>query len=207
MNAMSRVEIGAQGTIQDVLPLDDLLLAYASGWFPMADDDGLIRWYSPDPRGIIPLERFHVSKRLARTMRSGVFEITRDRAFEDVIRGCAADREEGTWINDEIVETYMALHGHGLAHSVEVWSGATLAGGLYGVSLRAAFFGESMFHRLTDASKVALAALVEHLRLRGFQLLDVQWTTPHLERFGAEEIPRVAYLRLLRRALESAGSV
>ena len=165
-------------------------------------DDGQIRWYSPDPRGVIPLDRFHVPKRLARTIRSGVFEVTRDRAFGDVIRACAADREEGTWINDEIVETYSALHARGFAHSIEVWAEGRLAGGLYGVSLRAAFFGESMFHVVTDASKVALSALVDHLCARGFLLLDVQWATPHLERFGAEEISRSVYLRRLKRALE-----
>jgi leucyl/phenylalanyl-tRNA--protein transferase len=186
-----------------VLPLDELLLAYAAGWFPMADDDGRIRWYSPDPRGILPLDRFHVPRRLARTMRSGAFEVTTDRAFDAVIRACAADREEGTWISEEIVATYTALHARGLAHSVEVWADGQLAGGLYGVSLRAAFFGESMFHLVTDASKVALAALVERLRSRRFRLLDVQWATPHLERFGAEEISRGAYLRLLKRALEA----
>lgn len=186
-----------------MLPLDDLLLAYASGWFPMADDDGRIRWYSPDPRGIIRLDRFHLPKRLARTIRSGLFDITTDRAFDGVIRACAADREEGTWINDEIVETYSALQARGFAHSVEVWSDGRLVGGLYGVSLRAAFFGESMFHTATDASKVALAALVERLRAHEFRLLDVQWTTPHLERFGAEEISRAAYLRMLKTALET----
>lgn len=189
-----------------MLPLDDVLLAYAAGWFPMADDDGQIRWYSPDPRGIIPFETFHVPKRLARTIRSRQFEVTVDRAFEEVIRACAADREEGTWINGEIVDTYRALHARGFAHSIDVWSNGRLAGGLYGVSLRGAFFGESMFHVVTDASKVALTALVEHLRLRGFQLLDVQWTTPHLERFGAKEISRGAYLRLLKKALETEAS-
>jgi leucyl/phenylalanyl-tRNA--protein transferase len=189
-----------------VLPLDDLLLAYASGWFPMADDDGQIRWYSPDPRGIIPLEHFHVPKRLARTIRSGAFEVTADTAFDEVIRACAADREEGTWINNEIVETYSTLHARGFAHSIEVWSNGRLAGGLYGVSLRAAFFGESMFHVVTDASKVALAALVDRLQRHRFRLLDVQWTTPHLERFGAEEISRAAYLRLLKTALETQAS-
>jgi leucyl/phenylalanyl-tRNA--protein transferase len=192
--------------MQGVLPLDELLLAYAAGWFPMADENGRIRWYSPDPRGIIPLERFHVPRRLARTRRSGVFEVTTDRAFGEIIRACAADREEGTWISDEIVETYEALHARGYAHSVEAWFDGRLAGGLYGVTLRGAFFGESMFHAVTDASKIALAALVDRLRARGFQLLDVQWVTPHLERFGAEEISRATYLRLLRRALETNTS-
>ncbi len=189
-----------------MLPLDEVLLAYASGWFPMADDDGEIRWYSPDPRGIIRLERFHMPRRLARTLRQGSFEVTVDTAFAQVIEGCAADREEGTWISKEIIDTYTALHERGFAHSVEVWSAGALAGGLYGVSLRGAFFGESMFHAVTDASKVALAALVERLRARGFTLLDVQWVTPHLERFAAEEISRASYLRMLKRALESKVS-
>jgi leucyl/phenylalanyl-tRNA--protein transferase len=188
-----------------VLPLDELLIAYASGWFPMADDSdptGQIRWYSPDPRGIIPLDRFHVPKRLARTVRQGDFQVAVDTDFPAVIASCAADREEGTWINDEIVETYTALHDRGIAHSVEVRQGAELVGGLYGVNLRGAFFGESMFHTATDASKVALVALVERLRAGGFLLLDVQWTTPHLAQFGAIEISRAQYLRRLKKALE-----
>ena len=184
-----------------MLPLDDLLLAYASGWFPMAGDDGQIRWYSPDPRGILPLNAFHVPGRLARTMRQGRFEVRLDTAFRDVMAACAADREEGSWIDGEIIETYGALHDRGFAHSVEVWQQGRLVGGLYGVSLRAAFFGESMFHEVTDASKVALVALVEHLRARGYELLDVQWVTPHLERFGAVEISKRAYLKRLNQAL------
>jgi leucyl/phenylalanyl-tRNA--protein transferase len=186
-----------------VLPLDDVLLAYASGWFPMADDDGRIRWYSPDPRGILPLDAVHVPKRLARTLRHGSFVVRLDTAFDDVIRACAMDREEGTWISGEIVDTYAALHRRGFAHSIEVWQDERLVGGLYGVALRGAFFGESMFHRVTDASKVALVALTGHLRARGYQLLDVQWVTPHLERFGAIEISRRDYLRRLARAIEA----
>lgn len=167
----------------------------------MAGDDGQIRWYSPDPRGIIPLEAFHVPARLARTMRQGRLEIRRDTAFAEVIAACAADREDGSWINAEIIETYRALHDRGYVHSVEAWQDGQLVGGLYGVSLRGAFFGESMFHQVTDASKVVLVGLVDHLRSRGFGLLDVQWVTPHLERFGAVEIPRREYLRRLERAL------
>ncbi len=188
-----------------MLPLDEVLLAYASGWFPMADDDGRIRWYSPDPRGVIPLDAFHVPRRLARTLRQGVFDVAFDQDFRAVIAACAADREEGTWISDEIVRTYSALHDRGFAHSVEVRRDGRLVGGLYGVSLPGAFFGESMFHTVTDASKVALAALVDRLRARGLQMLDVQWATPHLERFGAIEIPRAQYLRKLRKALESGA--
>src|SRR5262245_36756367 len=168
---------------------DLLVSAYSSGWFPMAVDEGEIRWYSPDPRGIIPLDAFHVPSRLARVIRSGRFRIEIDRDFPAVIRACAnADRRDddpGTWIDDEILASYVAMHQRGLAHSVEAWEGDQLAGGLYGVALGGAFFGESMFHRVTDASKVALAALVERMRSRGFTLLDVQWVTRHLERFGA----------------------
>jgi len=183
-----------------------LVSAYSSGWFPMAVDGGEIRWYSPDPRGIIPLDSFHVPSRLARVIRSGRFRIEIDRDFPAVIRACAQmDRKEdesGTWIDREILESYIALHQQGLAHSIEAWEGEVLAGGLYGVALGGAFFGESMFHRATDASKVALAALVERMKSRGFTLLDVQWVTPHLEQFGAIEIPRSHYLRVLNTAVQ-----
>jgi len=183
-----------------------LVSAYSSGWFPMAVDGGEIRWYSPDPRGIIPLDSFHVPSRLARVIRSGRFRIEIDRDFPAVIRACAQmDRKEdesGTWIDREIRESYIALHQQGLAHSIEAWEGEVLAGGLYGVALGGAFFGESMFHRATDASKVALAALVERMKSRGFTLLDVQWVTPHLEQFGAIEIPRSHYLRVLNTAVQ-----
>lgn len=189
-----------------MIPSDLLLAAYASGWFPMADDEGQLSWYSPDPRGIIPLESFHVPARLRRVIRRGPFRIQVDTVFEQVIRACAeAERgpgESGTWISEEIVESYVALHELGYAHSVEAWQADALVGGLYGVALRGAFFGESMFHRVTDASKVALAALVDHLRARGFLLLDTQWVTPHLEQFGAIEIPRSDYLHLLERSLK-----
>jgi leucyl/phenylalanyl-tRNA--protein transferase len=185
-----------------VLDLDLLLSAYATGWFPMAVAPGVIRWYSPNPRGIIPLDTFHVPKRLARIVRSGAFEIRIDTAFDAVMRACAERREpEGTWIDDEILESYCALHDAGHAHSVEAWQGERLVGGLYGVALGGAFFGESMFHRVADASKVALAALVERLRARGFVLLDTQWVTGHLAQFGACEIPRRRYLTLLKQAL------
>jgi leucyl/phenylalanyl-tRNA--protein transferase len=179
-----------------------LVRAYREGIFPMALDDGEIGWFSPDPRGIIPLDTFHVPARLARVARSGRFEIRIDAAFEAVMRACAERRDDdGTWISDEIVESYVALFRLGLAHSVEVWRGGALVGGLYGVSIGGAFFGESMFHRETDASKVALVALVDRLRRRGFTLLDTQWVTPHLQQFGATEIPRSEYLKRLRVAL------
>ena len=187
-----------------MLPIDLLVSAYASGWFPMAVEGGEIRWFSPDPRGIIPLDTFHLSRRLARVVRSGAFTIHVDRDFEAVIRSCAlADRDDdgGTWIDAEIHDSYCAMHAAGYAHSVEAWRDGALAGGLYGVALGGAFFGESMFHRVTDASKVALVALVERMRDRGFVLLDTQWTTEHLEQFGAVDIPRAEYLRRLDAAL------
>jgi leucyl/phenylalanyl-tRNA---protein transferase len=189
-----------------MIPAELLVSAYSSGWFPMAVDDGDIRWYSPDPRGIIPLDAFHVPSRLARVIRSGRFRIEINRDFASVIRACAkaarSAEDSGTWIDGEILTSYIALHEQGLAHSVEAWQGDTLVGGLYGVALGGAFFGESMFHRVTDASKIALAALVERMRARGLALLDVQWVTPHLEQFGAIEVPRGDYLQLLQDALQ-----
>ena len=171
----------------------------------MAVGDGDIRWFSPDPRGIIPLDTFHVSTRLARVVRRGSFRIEINRSFEAVIRACAeAERnndDAGTWIDQEICDSYCVMHRAGRAHSVEAWRDGKLAGGLYGVALGGAFFGESMFHDVTDASKVALVALVERLRDRGFTLLDTQWTTEHLEQFGATEIPRTHYLKRLGEAL------
>ena len=181
-----------------------LLQAYASGWFPMAVDapegeGDTIEWFSPNPRGVLPLESFRVPARLARVIRQGRFEVSADRAFAEVMRACA-DRDE-TWISREIFESYVNLHRLGFAHSVECRLAGELVGGLYGVSLRGAFFGESMFHRATDASKVALCALVERLRERRYELLDVQWVTPHLAQFGAVEIPRRQYLRRLAHAM------
>jgi leucyl/phenylalanyl-tRNA--protein transferase len=176
-----------------MIPSDLLVSAYASGWFPMAVEPGEIRWYSPDPRGIIPLDSFHVPARLSRVLRSGRFQIEVDRDFDAVIRACAeADRDDeegGTWIDEEIMESYCALNRAGLAHSVEAWEGGRLAGGLYGVALGGAFFG----------------ALVDRLRTRGYHLLDVQWVTPHLQRFGAIEIPRRRYLKMLEEALGVEG--
>jgi leucyl/phenylalanyl-tRNA--protein transferase len=186
-----------------VIPVDLLVSAYSSGWFPMAVEPGEIRWYSPDPRGIIPLDGFHASRRLSRLVRQGRFAIRVDTDFRAVIRACAERQDEdGTWIDDEILDSYCTLHDHGLAHSIETWQDDQLVGGLYGVALGGAFFGESMFHRATDASKVALVALVERLRARGFVLLDTQWLTDHLTQFGAIEIPRRRYLRLLEAALK-----
>ena len=178
-----------------------LVRAYREGIFPMAVEGGEIGWFSPDPRGILPLDRLRIPSRLARVVRQGRFQITFDRQFEVVMRACADRRGDGTWISDEIVQSYLALHRLGLAHSIEVWRGDALAGGLYGVHLGGAFFGESMFHRETDASKVALATLVDRMTRHGFRLLDIQWVTPHLEQFGAIEIPKAQYLALLKRAL------
>jgi leucyl/phenylalanyl-tRNA---protein transferase len=174
--------------------------AYARGLFPMAaPEEGIITWHFPDPRAIIPLDRFHLPRRLARTIRSRVFEVTFDRAFAEVMIRCAEGRP--VWISDEFRRVYGEVHRRRRAHSVEVWHEGHLAGGLYGVHLGGAFFAESMFHRVRDASKVALAALVDQLRARAFVLLEVQYLTEHLERFGATTVPAASYLRLLRRAL------
>ena len=187
------------GRLLGVIEPDFLLNAYARGLFPMGMPEGDLAWFSPDPRGVLPLEGFHLPHGLARALRKQRFEVRYDTMFEEVMRACA-EREE-TWIDDEILRSYVELHRLGFAHSVEAWSEGTLAGGLYGVTLGGAFFGESMFRRETDASKVALHALVERLRERRFTLLDLQWVTPHLATFGAMEIPRREYLQQLRVAV------
>lgn len=180
---------------------EGVLLAYRHGIFPMAGESSdEVLWFRPDPRAIIPFNGFHVSRSLARTLRRGVFDIRVDTDFEGVMRGCA-DRPEGTWISERFVEVYGALHRAGFAHSAEAWRDGRLVGGTYGLALGAAFMAESMFHRETDASKAALAALVARLRERGFILLDVQYVTPHLESLGAVEITRREYERRLERAL------
>ena len=177
-----------------------LLRAYALGWFPMGTGRrGRIEWFSPDPRGILPIQTFHAPSRLRRVVRQSRFTIRIDTAFEAVMRACA-HRDE-TWITEDIVASYVSLHRLGFAHSVETWQDDQLVGGLYGVALGGAFFGESMFHTATDASKVALVALVERLRDRGFVLLDTQWVTPHLAQFGGVEIPRADYLERLATAI------
>jgi leucyl/phenylalanyl-tRNA--protein transferase len=184
-----------------------LLRAYAEGVFPWYGDDDPILWWSPDPRAIIELDGpdpyggLHVSRRLARTIRSGKFHITVNGCFEKVIRCCGENRPEGTWITPEMINAYVELHRLGFAHSVESWVGDTLAGGVYGVALGGLFAAESMFYRISDGSKVALAALVQRLRQRGFVLLDVQLTTAHTERLGAINIPRINYLQRLRQAV------
>lgn len=183
-----------------IIPPEILLEAYARGVFPMAEDGGIL-WFSPERRGLIPLDgRFHIPHGLAKSLKRKPFEIRWDSAFREVMLGCAA-REE-TWIDDVILESYCHLHKLGHAHSVECWDADGLQGGLYGVALPGAFFGESMFSRKTDASKIALVALVERLREQGVTLLDTQWMTGHLTQFGGFEMSRPSYLEALRNALE-----
>jgi leucyl/phenylalanyl-tRNA--protein transferase len=170
-----------------------VLAAYRAGIFPWPDETGRLLWWSPDPRAILPLDGFHESRSLARVRRRDRFRISVDRAFGAVIRGCT-ERAEGTWITPSMIAAYTRLHELGWAHSVEAWEGDALAGGAYGVAIGGLFAAESMFHRSRDASKVALAALVHHLRLRGFALLDVQLMTPHLASLGAVAIARATYL-------------
>ena len=184
-----------------------LLQAYQMGLFPMADEDESgeeqIGWYSPDPRGVIPLDGFHIPHGLKRSLKKKEYEIRMDTAFSTVIEKCA-DRTE-TWISSGIQSIYIRLHELGWAHSVESWYEGKLAGGLYGVSIGGVFFGESMFSRRTDASKVALVHLVAHLREKGFVLLDTQWLNSHLKQFGCIEIPRDQYMAELESALQAEG--
>jgi leucyl/phenylalanyl-tRNA--protein transferase len=186
---------------------DLLIRAYRAGLFPMAEsrDAGRLYWLDPELRGILPLQGFHLPRRLARTVLSGGFTVTVDHAFGDVISLCAAPApgREDSWINPEIENLFTALHEMGVGHSVEVWQGEELVGGLYGVALGGAFFGESMFSRARDASKVALVHLVARLRLGGFTLLDTQFITSHLGQFGALEIPRTTYRQRLSAALQA----
>ena len=182
-----------------------VLRGYAMGIFPMADPrrGGEISWYAPDPRAILPLETFYVAKNLEKLVRRGEFEVSTDRDFAAVMEACA--ERDSTWISREIIHVYCALHEMGFAHSVECRKEGRLVGGLYGVALGSAFFGESMFHRVSNASKVALVHLVRKLGEGGFTLLDVQFSTPHLEQFGIEEIPRDEYEVRLMDALSMAG--
>ncbi len=193
-----------------VLSPELLLCAYASGVFPMANDrfDPTIHWIEPKRRGILPLDALHVPRSLRKVIRQARFEIRVDRAFPRVIEACAASRPERprTWLNDELLDLYCTLHELGYAHSVETWADGVLTGGLYGVSLGAAFFGESMFSRRRDASKVALVELVGRLRAGGYRLLDTQFVTDHLRRFGATEVSRAAYRSMLRAAIETPAT-
>lgn len=177
-----------------------LLQGYRLGVFPMGMTDDTIEWFSPDPRAVLPLDQLHIPHGLRRTVEKKVFETRFNTRFAEVIRACAT--REDTWITPEIMKSYERLHELGYAHSVEAWRDEKLAGGLYGVAIGGAFFGESMFHRVSDASKVALVALVERLRSRKFVLLDTQWVTAHLAQFGVTEISRALYLRTLARAVE-----
>jgi leucyl/phenylalanyl-tRNA--protein transferase len=183
--------------------LDPLMVitAYAQGIFPMADADGAIHWYAPDPRAILEHGHLHISRSLRATLRKGLYEIRMDTAFEAVMRGCAARQE--TWITEAFITAYTRLHVAGLAHSVEAWQHGKLVGGLYGVALRAAFMGESMFSLAPDASKVCLVALVERLKARGYLLHDTQFLTPHLHSLGVTQIPRAVYEQRLRVALQT----
>ena len=182
---------------------ETLLSAYAQGAFPMTDRDGVTRWYTADPRGIIPLEdrHFHVPRTLRQAVRQDRFQIRINHDFEQTMRACMLARPEGSWISEDLIAIYKDLHRLGYAHSVEAWHKGELAGGLYGVSLGGAFFGESMFHHKRDASKIALVHLVQRLRERGYELLDAQAATPHLQQFGCVEIPASEYLRRLKKAV------
>jgi len=185
----------------NIIPLEALLNAYANGVFPMAEE-GEILWFSPERRGLIPLDsRFRIPHGLRRTLKRGLYEVRWNTAFREVMLACAERKE--TWIDDVILESYCALHEEGFAHSVECWDADGLQGGLYGVALAGVFFGESMFHRKTDASKVALVSLVETLREKNFRILDTQWMTDHLRQFGGYELPRREYLAQLQAALEA----
>ncbi len=186
-----------------MITINTLLDAYRAGFFPMAVG-GRLGWYSPQNRGVLPLDQFHIPRRLKRLVRQGQFQTTVNQDFHRVILACAARPDDaGNWIDDEIIGSYCALHQVGYAHSVEVWSEKVLVGGLYGVSIRGAFFGESMFHTRTDASKVALCSLIDRLQAREYRLLDIQWLTHHLSQFGAIEISRRQYLRWLAMAMET----
>ncbi len=176
-----------------------LLSAYCDGAFPMGDEDGSISWFRPPFRGILPIEDFHVPRRFQRYLKECPFEVRWNTAFGDVMRGCA-DRDS-TWITDTILDSYQELHRMGYAHSAEVWRGGRLAGGVYGVAIGGAFFGESMFSRETQASKVAVTNLQWRLKERGYIVHDTQWTTPHLAQFGGHEIPCMQYMELLHRAI------
>jgi leucyl/phenylalanyl-tRNA--protein transferase len=177
-----------------------LCTAYCNGYFPMADPKtGEISWYSPDPRTIFELDTFHVPRSLKLTLKKKPFDIRINKRFEEVMRACAQRPE--TWISEAIIKSYVKLHHAGLAHSVETWKDGMLVGGLYGVAIRGAFFGESMFSKMKDASKAALVHLVMRLKEKEYTLLDTQFTTPHLQRFGALEIPRAEYLQRLEEAL------
>ena len=185
------------------LTADDLIYGYMNGIFPMADADNMLYWYSPDPRAIIPLDTYKPPKSLRPVINQNVFEIKIDADFEGVMRGCATARshDDSTWISEEIIKAYCDLHYLGFAHSVEAYQNNALVGGLYGVSIGAAFFGESMFYRVSDASKVAFHYLIQTLKQQNFELLDTQFINDNVRRFGAIEIPKSEYVWRLKRAI------
>jgi leucyl/phenylalanyl-tRNA---protein transferase len=186
------------------LSSERLLEAYRVGIFPWYSDDQPILWWSPDPRLVLELDHFKIARSLRKTLKKGIFKVTFDRVFEEVIAACATvdrDGQQGTWITQEMQDAYIKLHGLGFAHSVETWFDNQLVGGLYGVSLGKAFFGESMFHLKSDASKVALATLVERLKAWGFRFIDAQMTTEHLVSLGAQELSRRIFLKQLQSAM------
>jgi leucyl/phenylalanyl-tRNA---protein transferase len=187
----------------DQLTADDLIYGYINGIFPMADADDTLYWYSPDPRAIIPIDTYRPSKSLRPVLNQQIFEIRINHNFEEVMRQCAAPRtqEEGTWISQDIIKAYHSLHHLGFAHSIEAYQGEKLVGGLYGVAIGSAFFGESMFYHVSNASKVAFHTLIEILRRQHFMLLDTQFINDNVKRFGAIEIPKVDYMARLRKAI------
>lgn len=195
--------IPIQAYRMSILSADDLIYGYTNGIFPMADADGSLYWYAPDPRAIIPLDTYKPSKSLRPILNKSLFEIRVNNNFEQVMRGCAGPRQddENTWISEEIIKAYTELHQQGFAHSVETYLENQLVGGLYGVSIGAAFFGESMFHTANNASKVAFHYLIEILKKQGFQLLDTQFINDNVRRFGAIEISKATYLQLLKKAI------
>lgn len=185
---------------------EDMLQAYVAGYFPMAEtnESDSLYWLNPDPRAILPLQNIHVPGRLRQQLRRRPFRITTNQAFEQIVFGCAkvTQGRSQTWINSQLHQLYLQLHRKGFAHSVECWQDQQLAGGIFGIALHGAFFGESMFTRIRDASKIALLHLVARMRVGGFLLFDIQFTSPHLERFGATELPRTVYLDLLAQAMK-----
>lgn len=185
------------------LTADDLIYGYINGIFPMADADNTLYWYSPDPRAIIPIDTYRPPKSLRPVINKGLFEIKINENFAEVMRNCAAPRstEDGTWISDDIIKAYCDLHRLGLAHSIETYQEGQLVGGLYGVAIGSVFFGESMFYKVSNASKVAFHALMEVLRAQNFELLDTQFINENVRRYGAIEIPKVEYMARLRRAV------
>ncbi len=187
----------------DKITTEDLIYGYINGIFPMADPDGTVFWYSPDPRAVIPIESYRPPRSLRPILNRNVFDIRINTAFESVMRHCARPRgnDDETWISEELIEAYSGLHRLGLAHSVEAWQNGKLAGGLYGVSIGSAFFGESMFYTVPNASKVAFHYLIERLRQRRFSLLDTQFINDNVKRYGATEIPKKDYLNQLQEAI------